>query len=1468
MANTEKVLSFKILVKGEEATNATLNKFQFELDETVAKIKSLQVVQRSSTGLNAEQKIKLADLTATKKQYQAAITEVNKATNKEAQLFTVAKGSMAELRAQTALMVQKADQMAVATKKDEQARKQLITQIDANKQKIRDFDRSISGSSTLVGEYEKGFSGAFKKIGMAIAGVMAAFVAVRGITNFLGASLEEYGKQATAEAQLLFALKGRKDEQQALIKQAGELQKVSLFSDEDILQSQQYLASLGLTKIQIENITKAAVDYAAVSGKDLNGAMIELTKTMSGTLGKGLGKLMPELQRFSKEELAAGAAIDAVSKKFIGQAQVVAESGTSPIKMLGNAWGEVKEKIGGFVAGAIMPMVSGLKDWLFRITEVNEASKRHIRTQTESIIQSKNEASYLQSLLITYNSLTQNGLVPNENQSQELINTIALLKGELGDNIFVIDKETGQWMLNTQAVQDNVKAKQDAAAGGEAELIKTATETKIKLDEQNTTLDISIAKLKILKNQINANSEASRQFEFLKEEPALAVKRLNSDLQSLQLAKDATEEQKNQYNAQRDNIFLLKQYFEVQGEVSGQEGGVKKLTKAYENLTTGLTDQLNLTGEEVKSKIELTKAEIKAGETKAELNKLSIEQLKSLTDAEILAKNTTKDVVNEIIISKQAETAAIDAVKNMSLEALEAAVAEGGEELRILGVNKGVIDEIIKKKKEEQAQSEKRNAENEKQLQTRLKYEKEIQDARIANIANGTAREIAAENQRRADKETEINREVKDQTLKNQLLEANQLQHIANLNKITEGLEPEIQQIIIKENKSYEESIKNEKLTVEQKKTIWENHYNSITDIIQTAEYIAVLKKLGDTELKNLQAETTKAIKEENHKWELMKQTLTEGSDEYKAEFAEHEKQLIDINKIASQVKEFAAKQDTERIKKAFDRETLLRETAFNLEYAALGDDEKAKKALKEKYNSEELARQKKFYEDQIKLAQDKLNLDTKEEVEGVEMVGGQAVIKYKTVPLTDEEKESLQAQIDKAGNELSGIKVKITEVEPEKKIFGFTEGEFDKKINEVASYIGGVQELWASFDQMRANKEQASFQKFEANQNKEKAALKKKLDSGAISQIEYDKKIAKIEEEGEKRKRQIAYDEAKRTKRNAIFEIIIGTAVSVAKSLWNPFQAILAGALGLAKLAIVMAQPLPELAKGAKITEPTKAIVGEKGVEIGVREKDLDKIIKKKDEKIELNRQYIEIYDKPQVKEIEASKENSFLVIPMAKIQEKLNKEIETNEIEKTFNTNIFKNDKSVINTDSINNLNEYINTRKIFNTKTEDIISKKSFEDNQNIINNKRILNSKIFENNEDILTYITKINKVAKGSVIKGQGNWDADNILTWTSPDEAVINARSLKEKDTYTMTGTPLQIASQINTLKGYGVAFASYGKPPSKTITNNNSVDINTIRNIVNETVSGIKNIPVTVLENDITQTQRLVEVATHAGDI
>jgi len=253
---------------------------------------------------------------------------------------------------------------------------------------------------------------------------------------------------------------------------------------------------------------------------------------------------------------------------------------------------------------------------------------------------------------------------------------------------------------------------------------------------------------------------------------------------------------------------------------------------------------------------------------------------------------------------------------------------------------------------------------------------------------------------------------------------------------------------------------------------------------------------------------------------------------------------------------------------------------------------------LKE-FQSNELAEEEKFLKELI----EKFNL----------IVGQGTFDKMDMSLLTPEQVEIFKAEAAKVGltlseliakkNELSGKQVSNAEelgiAKGTTDIFGFTpenwlqftdnlaKGKFG--IDEMVFALSALTDAWGKYNEFVTASENAKLQKFEKDSDTKKRKLKSQLDSGVISQKNYDKQVSKIDAELDAKKADLEYKQAKRQKALSVMNIIMSTAQAII-GIWAQFPKMdfgitagimsgVVGALGAIQLATVLATPLP--AKG-----------------------------------------------------------------------------------------------------------------------------------------------------------------------------------------------------------------------------------------------------------------------------------------------
>lgn len=197
-------------------------------------------------------------------------------------------GSINGLRARLAELRKTMGDLDLGTTQGRKKLSELRQEYDKGIQKVRDFDRAMSGSKTLVGEYAKGFNIGIQNIAkgaVALLGVRKSFDVMRDMFNI-------YKDFDQNMARLAGILSTTKDNIISLNKQARELGATTIFTASQIVEMQTELAKLGFGRSEIEASTKAVTNLAAVA----NYGIAESAK-FSGAVLRMYGLNANEMQR-------------------------------------------------------------------------------------------------------------------------------------------------------------------------------------------------------------------------------------------------------------------------------------------------------------------------------------------------------------------------------------------------------------------------------------------------------------------------------------------------------------------------------------------------------------------------------------------------------------------------------------------------------------------------------------------------------------------------------------------------------------------------------------------------------------------------------------------------------------------------------------------------------------------------------------------------------------------------------------------------------------------------------------------------------------------------------------------------------------------------------------------------------------------------------------------------------------------
>ena len=182
------------------------------------------------------------------------------------------------------------------------------------------FDKGMKDAEAGPSRLGKAFAG--------LGGTIAAAFSVGAIVAFSKASLEAWDAQEKANQGLLVALKGRRDMQQALLEQAGQMQKTTLFEDDAIIQAQKMLAVMGLSVVQIKDLIPLIADFSTATGMDMAQAANLVGKAIA-TGTNALGRYGVELDSTMSKTEKANAIMAVFTERYGNQAEAAAKAGAS-----------------------------------------------------------------------------------------------------------------------------------------------------------------------------------------------------------------------------------------------------------------------------------------------------------------------------------------------------------------------------------------------------------------------------------------------------------------------------------------------------------------------------------------------------------------------------------------------------------------------------------------------------------------------------------------------------------------------------------------------------------------------------------------------------------------------------------------------------------------------------------------------------------------------------------------------------------------------------------------------------------------------------------------------------------------------------------------------------------------------------------------------------------------------------------
>lgn len=293
-----------------------------------------------------------ADLSKVKKDFEAYIKLLKEAEKSEDKLGNEAEQSAKQQQTAGQKRKELLRQEETELKRLVIAKRQAFSVAD-----ISAFNTQINKSKeriSILKDEATGFGSSIKSSLAGIGAGIAAAFSIQAISAFAGQSIDAFLEAEENANKLAFAIKSIGKESdvafQSLIKQSEQLQKVTIFSDDDIQKAQTALAVFGLTAKQIEDLLPGLADFATVTGQSIESA--------AQAVGGGLQGMGREFKRFGIEVDATKTPLENLTEitkgfaTFQGAAAKETETLSGQLKQEANEVDNLQERIGEGLAPA------------------------------------------------------------------------------------------------------------------------------------------------------------------------------------------------------------------------------------------------------------------------------------------------------------------------------------------------------------------------------------------------------------------------------------------------------------------------------------------------------------------------------------------------------------------------------------------------------------------------------------------------------------------------------------------------------------------------------------------------------------------------------------------------------------------------------------------------------------------------------------------------------------------------------------------------------------------------------------------------------------------------------------------------------------------------------------------------------------------------------------------------------------
>ena len=269
------------------------------------------------------------------------------------------RNAILELAKAQAILEKNAKQLSKAQKELEKNYRSASNATSDFERKQKLVNQRVQKNVTAFGQLQSTIAVYRNKL------LLAAFAAT-AFSSTIGKLTSMFGEQELAERKLSSALG---DVSQNLLDWAAAQQKVTTYGDEATISAMSQVAAFTKNEGAIKGITKAAQDMASAKGMDLKSTIDMITKSAYSSTN-ALSRYGIEIDNNLEGADRLNALLEELNEKWGGQAAAEAETFSGAVKQMGNAWGDVGEKIGESLGDSLLPLIKALTVLAVKLQEL------------------------------------------------------------------------------------------------------------------------------------------------------------------------------------------------------------------------------------------------------------------------------------------------------------------------------------------------------------------------------------------------------------------------------------------------------------------------------------------------------------------------------------------------------------------------------------------------------------------------------------------------------------------------------------------------------------------------------------------------------------------------------------------------------------------------------------------------------------------------------------------------------------------------------------------------------------------------------------------------------------------------------------------------------------------------------------------------------------------------------------------